>query len=128
MWGQRLLTHEWQSAWGNSVHPVDPASYPDVRKALVLLTDGEDNFPDYDIGRRHRSRACTAAKNAGIRVFVISAMASTDPRLLSALWTCSSQADDPDGRYLFVNNATPEALEEAFRDIARQLLEFRRVA
>ena len=126
VWAQRLLTHEWQSAWGNSVHPVDPTKHTDVRKALVLLTDGEDNYTWN--ARQHLRTACTAAKSAGIKVFTIAAIANTRSGHQTELKNCSSQADDPDGRYVFVNNATPEALEEAFRDIARQLLEFRRVA
>ncbi len=128
VWAQRLLTHQWQSAWGNPVHPVDPTIYTDVRKALVLLTDGEDTHPNYFTGRVHQEDACTAAKDAGIKVFVISAMASTGWGEQRRLENCSSKADDPDGWYVFFNNATPEALEEAFRDIARQLMAFRRVA
>ena len=135
VWGQRLLTHEWRDAWGgNPVHPADPTQYPDMRKVLVLLTDGEDtqHMTTGDdgtaISSAHLDNACTEAKDAGIKVFVIAAMSNPGGQLQDNLENCSSKHDDPDKQYVFVNNITPEALEEAFRDIAWQLLEFRRAA
>ena len=43
LWGQRLLDHSWKDVWGGAVHPVDPAARDSegLRKAIVLLTDGE---------------------------------------------------------------------------------------
>ena len=106
-------------------------------QAIVLLTDGVDNkCPDHwprmcsaiqvvDI----RAQECTRAKEAGIRIFVVTAMA---PRRVSSdladeLRACSSEADDPDGTYTFLNNANAESLEAAFIDIAGQLQPMRRV-
>ena len=45
LWGQRLLTHAWKAVWGDAVHPVNPTTGVNkgTRKAIVLLTDGEDN-------------------------------------------------------------------------------------
>ncbi len=124
-WGRLLLTPTWRSVWGDSTHPVDPAQ-TDIQKVLVLLTDGEDTHLDANTGRRHRQQACTAAKNAGIKIFTIAAMSSTSTNLENSLTQCSSAADDPDGTYVFVNNATPEALKDAFSSIGRQLIKFRR--
>ena len=146
LWGQRLLMPSWKSAWGGSgAHPLDPdASEDEVRKAIVLLTDGEDTY----CGRgKHgcdgspvgisRAHACDAAKDAGIEIFVVAAMkpAHISTKFGDALRACSSQDDDetkhgtrrPDGKYAFLNNGTPEALKEAFADIANQLRTVRRV-
>ena len=124
VWAHRLLAHEWRSAWGdNRTHPVNPAEHTDVQKALVLLTDGEDNH----IGESeaHRQHACQAAKDDGITVFTIAAM-KTDGRgfadLKQALTQCASKPE-----YAFVNNATSEALENTFQQIAAHLARFRRI-
>jgi len=128
VWGHRLLAPTWRTIWGGATatHPVDKAE--GVQKALVLLTDGDDNHLDPVIVRDHRSKACTAAKNAGIKVFTIAAM---DPsrvgELAGYLERCSSQADDPGGKYVFVNNTTPDDLKGAFQEVAQQLARFRRV-
>lgn len=138
LWAARLLDSGWKNVWGDSVHPVDPASEDGAgaRKAIVLLTDGEDNVcGDYDplcttnnVGIA-RKTACDIAKKAGFEIFVVAAM---DPEQVSgtlgeSLKTCSSQADNPDGNYVFLNNTDEEALERAFADIANQLKVYRRV-
>ena len=136
-WGQRLLDPQWRAVWGDPVHPVDPAE--DTRKALVLLTDGEDTYCDMGSGRNpscadsrvgvERAEACAAAKAAGIEIFVITAMvpALVSQELDRALHECSSESDDPDTTYVFVNNATTENIEAAFADIASQLQTVRRL-
>ena len=137
LWGQRMLLSTWRTAWGGTVHPVDPASAAGkgVRKVIVLLTDGhdsicgDDNFActDSPIGIS-RTDACTQAKDAGIEVFVIAAMhsdhVSTD--FGTSLTECSSESDDSDETYAFLNNATPESLQAAFETIANQLRVVRR--
>ena len=95
----------------------------------MLLTDGEDNYSDRDGGASDRSAACTAAKEAGIEIFVVAAMnpASVGTRLSRGLTACSSQSDDhPDRTYTFLRNHTKEALADAFRQIALQLVVVRR--
>ena len=146
LWGQRLLMPSWKSAWGGSgAHPLDPSTGEDeVRKAIVLLTDGEDTYcgrgkhdcKDSPVGI-WRDEACDEAKSRGTEIFVVAAM---DPKEISnqfgkALENCSSQEDDDskfgtrrqNGNYVFLNNATPENLEEAFKDIASQLRTLRRI-
>ena len=128
-WAHRLLDPDWRLYWGaNTTHPRDKAD--DVQKAIVLLTDGEDNVLYYDsLKETHRTYACDAAKKAGIKIFTIAAM---NPRFVSSregtsLRKCSSEADDPDGTYVFVNNTSPDLLKGAFQQIGRQLSRFRRV-
>lgn len=116
---------------------MDPASAdnPDLRKAIVLLTDGEDTHCgtgniacENSAGGTSRSAACDAAKAAGTEIFVVSAVAPTfiSTELAETPSNCSSQADNPDGTYVFLDTATPEALRAAFADIASQLRTVRR--
>ena len=138
-WGQRLLDARWKTTWDDPVHPVDPMANPDTRKALVLLTDGEDTYCDMGAGRKRacedstagiaRLDACAAAKAAGSEVFVIAAV---HPRQINAafadsLRACSSETPDAATSYVFLNNSTPENLEAAFADIASQLSSVRRL-
>ena len=137
LWGQRMLLSSWRSVWGGTVHPVDPTSDAGkgVRKVIVLLTDGadsicgDDNFActDSAIGIS-RTDACTQAKNAGVEIFVVAAMhpdrVSTD--FGKSLTECSSESDDSDLTYAFLNNATSESLQTAFESIANQLRLVRR--
>ena len=130
VWGRRLLNPEWRPVWGGEVHPVDPDGEDTlgVRKAIVLLTDGEDNYDD-DLGAApDRDAACTAAKRAGIEIFVVAAMNpdKIGTRLSRGLTDCSSHSDFPDRTYVFLENHTREDLEDAFRQIAGQLLVVRR--
>ena len=120
------------------VHPVDPTAEINegMRKAIVLLTDGEDNpcglldpFCETNNVGLARSTACSAAKAAGTEIFVVAAMVpeNVSDDLRTSLHACSSQADYPQGTYVFVNNSDEESLERAFIDIAKQLRIYRRV-
>ena len=133
-WGHRLLAHSWKIIWGDATHPVNPAEHPRTQKVLVLLTDGADNYPDlrsnvgHEVVNGRRNQACTAAKNAGIKVYTIAAIDKNFVAdLADPLKRCSSQADDPNGNYAFINNATTEDLHNAFQEIGRQIVRFRRV-
>ena len=123
-WGIRLLDASWRDVWNDSVHPMDPGA--GVQKVLVLLTDGQDNSRNNAF--RYRQEGCTAAKDAGIIVFTIAAMPRADVgnSLANELENCSSKTEDPDGTYVFVDNATPENLREAFAGIVRQMVQLRR--
>ena len=122
VWGRRLLAHSWNDAWGGGTHPLSPDA--GVQKALVLLTDGEDNHVN-ERRSTHRPRVCAAAKADGITVFTIAAMNTSDGGYAAFREELENCASKPE--YAFVNNATQESLKQAFQDIAAQLLRFRRV-
>ena len=139
LWGQRLLEHGWKPVWGDPIHPVDANANEGTRKALVLLTDGVDSFCDMGTGTKtscanstvgvDRTDACTAAKAAGTEIFVIAAMHpdQIDDEFAGTLRDCSSESEESEGTYAFLNNSTPATLEAAFADIANQLSIVRRV-
>ena len=125
-WGHRLLLPSWRAIWGDAVFPRSRFA---AKKAIILLTDGEDNQWSREAVRAHQAQACTAAKDAGIKIFTIAALASSSMKntLQTALENCSSKDDDPEGQYVFINNSNSEQLRETFRTIAAQLIWFRRV-
>lgn len=133
LWGQRILSPEWRDIWGGDVHPMDQST--ELRKAIVLLTDGQDNqcgtsdptCQRTSVGYR-RSTACAAVKATGTEIFVVAAMPPGEVQgtLGDALTACSSQGDR-EGTYVFLNNDDPETLRAAFTDIARQLRTVRRI-
>ena len=138
LWGQRLLDHAWKDVWGDSVHPVDPSARESdgVRKAIVLLTDGEDTH--CGIGNEScagsalgfsRADACAEAKTAGTEIFVVAAMHpnQVSGALGDSLRACSSDSATSDVVYAFLNNSTDVELEAAFTVIADQLQAVRRV-
>ena len=107
-----------------------------LRKAIVLLTDGEDTHcgkGNYDCRSSSigiaRSGACDEAKDEGTEIFVVAAMrrdqVADDFKM--SLTACSSASDNPDGTYVFLENSTKEELTAAFSDIANQLRSVRRV-
>ena len=138
LWAQRLLEHSWKDVWEGTNHPADAQDRDNegLRKAIVLLTDGVDNYcgladpacDNRDVGVPLRV-ACDVAKAAGSEIFVVTAMAPkfVPQDLADRLYACSSQSDNPDGTYVFVNNATPQALIASFAEIANQLRTVRRV-
>lgn len=147
LWGHRLLLSSWKGALGSDTasHPVgsDAPDADKMRKAIVLLTDGEDTHcghgnhdcADSPLGIA-RAAACTEAKKAGIEIFVVTAMhedkVSTD--LADGLRSCSSAADSeyPIGTkrhgvdYVFVNNNDEATLKATFDKIAKSLRTVRR--
>ena len=123
VWGHRLLAPAWRDIWSDAVHPVDATS--NVRKMLVLLTDGDDNHLDQNIVRDHRRQACTAAKDAGIEIITVFA---GDPSrdLKDELLACASPATDEDDTNSFTGE-TQEELEGAFETIGQRLRPLRLV-
>ena len=137
LWAHRMLSHSWKRVWGDAVHPLDRAGdNQDVRKAIVLLTDGEDNYCGDAAGACmssevgiDRGEACALAKNAGIEIFVVAAMApdKVTGEFAQSLRSCSSQSEYPDGQYVFINNDDEDDLRNAFVDIANQMQEIRKL-
>jgi len=138
LWSQRLLQHGWKDVWGGDVHPVDPDAKDSngLRKAIVLLTDGEDSYcgfgtptcPERKLAFS-RADACNAAKAAGTEIFVIAAMHpnKVSAELGQSLRECSSESKDSSVTYAYLNHSTPDELEATFDEIATQLREVRRV-
>lgn len=150
LWGQRLLEHSWKNAWGGTgAHPVGPTD-PDadkVRKAIVLLTDGEDSSCGIgnpgcgEVGGRRvgipRATACTEAKKKGTEIFVIAAMKpeNISNQFGQTLRACSSGSDAeypagtkrPGTNYVFLNNHDPADISAAFAEIANHLRTLRRI-
>ena len=131
LWAHRMLSYSWKRVWGDAVHPLDPGDDNHaLRKAIVLLTDGEDNYcgsadgacMSSEVGI-DRSEACALAKNAGTEIFVVAAMAPDKVAggLAQSLRSCSSESDNPDGKYVFTNNDDEDDLRAAFVEIANQL-------
>ena len=147
LWAQRMLEPAWKGVWGDGIHPADPATstYASLRKAIVLLTDGEDEYcggGNADCSNSplavSRTEACTAAKARGTEIFVIAAM---DPAKISTefgqlLRDCSSESDQeyprgtrrPGATYVFLENATKAQLKAAFADIAKQLRTLKKIS
>ena len=100
-----------------------------ARKAIVLLTDGEDNrsVTGGSCGAsradcpKFRKAECDGAKTDGIAVFVIAAMASTTGDLAKQLRECASSAD-----YAFINTKDAQAMRDTFGAIAGQIRALRR--
>ena len=133
LWAQRLLSSDWRDVWGDPTYPLDEGD--DVRKAIVLLTDGDDtqcgrHDPDCSNSDLGHSRAsiCTAVKAAGTEIFVVGAIRPDDltGELATQLTACSSQGARA-GTYAFVGSAHTEAIHAAFAAIARQLRSVRRL-
>ena len=139
VWAQSLLESSWNEAWGGGAHPIDPTSTEGVelRKVIVLLTDGEDTkcgvYSNRHCGGTQLgfspSEACSAAKAKGTEIFVITAMHQNrvSNSLATTLRACSSESDDSDNTYTFIGNVTDDDLETAFADIANQLRSVRRI-
>ena len=125
VWGHRLLAPAWRNIWGDAVHPVDAAS--NVRKMLVLLTDGDDNHLDKSIVQDHRRKACTAAKNAGIEVITVFAGVPSrglkDRTAAKNVPVRSADEDDTNS----ITGTTKEELEDAFETIGKRLRPLRRM-
>ena len=137
LWAQRMLSPAWKGVWGGAVHPLDPQTDGDaLRKVIVLLTDGEDNYcgdapgacATSEVGIERRE-ACAHAKAAGSEIFVVAAMPPDDVTgaLAQSLRSCSSEADNPNGQYVFINNESADDLRGAFVEIANQLKKVRKL-
>ncbi len=127
LWAQRLLQHEWRDVWGTETGAPDGETH----KAIVLLTDGRDTQcrergdPGCERGGGvSRTQACALAKGQGTEIFVIAAMVPDliETEFAQTLRDCATSDD-----HVFLNNATAEALERVFAEIAGRLIALRRI-
>ena len=134
-WARRLLDPAWRPVWGDPVVPRNWAREGDdaITKAIVLLTDGRDtqNELTHPNVHQHFDTVCSEAKEAGIRIFIIGALALSDTEdadFVQRLRNCSSDASHPDTTHVYINNATPEKLRQSFRDVAYEIQKIRLTA
>ena len=100
-----------------------------ARRFIVLLTDGEDNrsVTGGSCGAsradcpKFRKAECDGAKEDGIGIFVIAAMANTSGALARQLTQCASSMD-----YAFINTSNAQAMKDTFTTIATQIQALRR--
>ena len=127
IWGRRMLDPTWRTVWGGTFHPVDSALEDNegVRKVIVLLTDGVDNWARGNFFATSREDACKAAKDSGLEIFIVAAMV---PRqwLETELRECSSESSESDTKYAYLNNKTNDDLLAAFRNITNDIVTIRR--
>ena len=123
----------------NAARELLEATDPELHRALILLTDGEDTVDAAAVpcgagqgltpGPRcldPRRNACAAAKDADIEIFVIAAMA---PQHVSSvlgreLRACATMDDES---HVFINNATEADLRTAFSTIGGRLKALRKI-
>ena len=99
----------------------------DTSKALIFLTDGEDNITingdrcSPQTCAPYRAAECDAAKNADVTIYVVAAIANTRRRLTRQLTDCASSAD-----HVFVDVASAQAMSDAFSEIGGRVKALRR--
>ena len=113
-WGLNTLSAEWQSFWPDEARPANYIT-SNVRKILVVMTDGEFNTEFYDQAGLNSSTAalefCDLAKDAsrGVIVYTVTLGSSTPAQNLMAQCATSQET-------AFVATSADE-LDEAFEQI-----------
>jgi Flp pilus assembly protein TadG len=131
MWGMRTLT-----AWAPFTDGRGPSSRNEnsesatheIRKALIIMTDGANTLStqgawhtggDVALSDKYMLEACEEAKSQNLEVYTIAFGSSMTASIKALLDVC---ATDPEMSFV-ATDAT--ALNEAFKDIADQLLAIR---
>ena len=118
-WGWRAISPRWRGDWGAAGHPYDYDDQGKRRKAVLIITDGEntphqtwDSYSTSQADKRLED-ACTALKRNGVDILAVNFDA---PPSINALYRrCVSNAS-----YWFDAKDAGE-LEAAFRQVARIL-------
>lgn len=122
LWGWRTLSHRAPFADG-----ADPAVKPDIRKIVVLMTDGMNTrspiYPGHDgwdaeVANQKTRDICTAIKGEQITVYTVAFQVS-DAATLGLLSDCAS---DPIKAY---NADSASELEQAFESIGGAIVALR---
>lgn len=120
MWGWRVLSS------GQPFSEGQPVS-PNVRKFLVLMTDGANTAspnstghdgPDITLSDLYTQEACANIKGAGITIFTV-AFEVSDTTIKNILQTCASNT----GYYFDATNSS--ALQQAFDAIGKLVMSLR---
>jgi Flp pilus assembly protein TadG len=118
-WGWYLLSPEWNSIWSSSSRPL-PYDEPDLKKAMILMTDGEFNRAYYSANGDSAAQArllCDEAKAKGIVIYTVAFQAPQAGKgLLAYCATDSSKAFTPEGA---------ADLTEAYQTIASEISDLR---
>jgi Flp pilus assembly protein TadG len=133
MWGMRMLTNEQPFTEGK---PTTGNSKP-VRKALIVMTDGNNTLSpismrgsnsangiehegdDETLANDYTTEACDAAKAEGLEVYTISFGNQVPNNIRNLLESCASKPQ------LYFHASNSAALNDAFNDIADELLSIR---
>ena len=102
----------------------------DSQAAADWAQDGRATYPTRRVyGEPYMCYGTNCTPPAASEIFVIAAMHPdrVSDTLGDSLRECSSESDDSDVSYAFLNHSTPEELEATFADIANQLRVVRRV-
>lgn len=135
IWGWRMLSPNWRGLWGGETPAALPADYndPQVQKAIVLLTDGDNTFDGSKtaygtpagFGGSESSRVafldnrlstvCTNVKNQGIQIFAITFGSGISSGTQTLMRNCASVVS-----YYF-HAPTNAQLTTVFQTIAGEL-------
>lgn len=139
IWGWRMLSPNWRGLWGGETPATLPVDYddPQVSKAIVLLTDGDNTFngsktaygTPADFGGTDTTRVaflnnrlstvCTNAKAQGIQIFAITFGAGISTGTQTLMRNCASVPS-----YYF-DAPTGAQLTTVFQTIAGELQSLR---
>ena len=120
------------------MHPFDPSAGDNegLRKAIVLLSDGVDNYRgslpgaciDSNFGV-DRSEACSLAEKAGHEIFVVAAMPPKDvsSELAPSPGDCPTEADNSGGTCVLIDDEDEKSPRVSFLIFANQLQQVRQV-
>ena len=120
-WGWNMISEKWAGIFTGTKAP-GPNSDPNIKKAVLLMTDGDFNTaytagtPDADQKAESTARTlalCANIKAENIRVFTVAFMAP--PAAETLLRSCASAPGD----YFDASNSTQ--LHDAFTSIAKKL-------
>ena len=120
-WGWNMISEQWAGIFTGTKAP-GPNSDPNIKKAVLLMTDGDFNTA-YTAGTRDADQKaestartlalCANIKAENIRVFTVAFMAP--PAAETLLRSCASAPGD----YFDASNSTQ--LHDAFTSIAKKL-------
>ena len=117
-WGWHLLSPTWRGQWNAEMNsnglPLD-YSTPHMKKAIIIMTDGQNNYATSDT---KLSQLCTNMKNEGINVYTIT-FGSVTGATLTVMTNCATSINH------YFNAPTAAALNTAFNAIADSLSNLR---
>ncbi|MEL7480340.1 MAG: VWA domain-containing protein [Pseudomonadota bacterium] len=118
-WSWYILSQDWNAVWPNG-NDANSVGTPNLRKAAILMTDGEFNRR-YDNSQGNSVQqardACSAMRSEGITIYSVAFRAPASGEAI--LRECAAD----DSRFFIAENG--DELEQAYRAIAVALTELR---